>query len=121
MSEKTALFPLINAGPINAGPNDAEPNNAVPLMVFSGLLRNHRAKDKCEEPLVRGRKELPILVDTGVGQASREVLDEKVAKESACGISVSNPHCVYLSCWEDGKADIPNIPRTSYDSCVAQI
>ena len=67
MSAKTALFPLINAGPNNAGPNNAGPNNAVPLIGFSGLLRNLRAKDECEEPLVRGRKELSILIDTGVG------------------------------------------------------
>ena len=31
------------------------------------------------ELLVRGRQVLSILVDTIVGQASREVLDEKVA------------------------------------------
>ena len=75
------------------------------------------------DQLVRGQKALSIPVDTGVGQASREVLDEKVAKEPAYrtqmvkfSLRLAN-HC----CCEYGKADIPNIPRTSYDSLAAQI
>jgi len=58
-----------------------------------------------EEPLceqwVQGGEEYNercIPVDTGVGQASREILDEEVAKEPACGhgavrrtLSSSNP------------------------------
>jgi len=40
---------------------------------------------------VRGRNAQFIPVNTGVGQASWEVLDEKVTKGPACGISMVKP------------------------------
>ena len=48
------------------------------------------------EPLVRGQKVQSIPVDTDVGQASSEVLDEKVAKEAACRTSYGQIHIVFL-------------------------
>ena len=71
---------------------------------------------------MRGRKALSIPVDTDVGQASRELLDEKVAKETACRTSMVKSSLRFANpcCWEYGKADILNIPRTSYESHAAQ-